>query len=154
MYFDDILTLPRHKDLVISISLDLQQLVSAGLLVEPSAKVVEQEEAAATNLGILQQMTDDMAPETSTAAAPASSSTSALPVSTTAVAVEPPVITETTQVTAVIAEPPTTITEPATGMPTPSIAPPSVVPAAPVPNPGSTHIDTFYFICILELRTD
>lgn len=112
------------------------QLVSAGLLVEPSAKTAEYEETGGTNLGTLQQMTDDMVPETSTAAAPASSSTSILPVSTITGAVEPPAITETTQVTTVIAEPPTTITEPATGMPTPPIAPPSLVPATPAPIPG------------------
>ncbi|KAG0605722.1 hypothetical protein M758_9G082700 [Ceratodon purpureus] len=85
------------------------QLVSAGLVVEPSAKTPEYEEAGATNLGTLQQMTDDVAPETSTAAAPASSSTSALPVSTTAGVVEPPAITGTIQVTTVIIEPPTSI---------------------------------------------
>ena len=123
--------------------------MSAGLLVEPSAKTAEYEETGGTNLGTLQQMTDDMAPETSTAAAPASSSTSILPVSTITGAVEPPAITETTQVTTVIAEPPTTITEPATGMPTLPIAPPSLVPATPVPNPGLTHIAIICFICIL-----
>lgn len=115
---------------------------------EPSAKAVEREETGGTNLGTLQQMTDDPAPETSTAAAPVSSSTSALPVSTTTGAVEPPALTETTQVTAGVAEPPNiiaelpnTMAEPATGMPTPPIAPPSVVPAAPASNSGLTRID-------------
>jgi len=125
----------------VDLFLALQQLVSAGLLMEPSAKAAEREETGGTNLGTLQQITDDVTLETSTAAAPASSSTSALPAASTAGTVEPPAITETTHVSAVIAEPPNTIAEPATGMPIPPVAPPSVVLAPPASNSGLTCID-------------
>lgn len=119
------------------VSLDLQQLGSAGPLVEPSAKTAEGVETRGTNRGSLLQMADNVAPETSTAAA---SNTSPLSVSITTGVVEPPDSTKSTQVTPVIAEPPNMITEPATAMPTPLIAPPSVVPAAPASNSGLTHV--------------
>lgn len=121
----------------------MQQLVSAGLLTDPIPKAAEREETGATNIATLQPMIEEVAPETSTAAAPAaSSSTSALPSSTTttAVVVESPLSIEPTQITAVVVELPSTFAEPATGMPIPPIAPSSVVPAAPVSIPGSTHL--------------